>query len=233
MQMTLMMTILLLHGEYFIRKALVMITIYEKGSGSKLNMDKTKGMWPGFKASQTTGQDDIQWINDKLKLLGITFGSDSAVLTSWRERVYKLEKCLNMWQHGELSFPGKVLILDTLGLSDLVYLGSVQTIPIPCLQPINKVIFNFLWSGKTQLINRSIAPEGHRITDMKTKLPALQLKWLQSITNPLLEDTWVYLLVIGLVLGANNKPHFDLLIPPPPPPEILPAPFRISTQTKT
>ena len=82
--------------EYFICKAFEMIAIYKKSSGAKLNMHKIKGMWLGSKEGQTTAPVDIQWINDKLKLLGITFGSDSAILTSWRERVYKLEKCFNM-----------------------------------------------------------------------------------------------------------------------------------------
>ena len=36
---------LLLFGEYSICKAFEMIEIHQKGSGSKLNMHKTKGMW--------------------------------------------------------------------------------------------------------------------------------------------------------------------------------------------
>ena len=69
----------------------------------------TQGMWLGFKEGQTTGPVDIQWtnLNNKLKLLGISFGSGSAILTSWRERISKLEKCLNAWQHRELSLQGK------------------------------------------------------------------------------------------------------------------------------
>ena len=66
----------LLLGEYAVRKAFEMIEIYEKGSGSKLNMQKTKGMWLSSKADQATEPVNIQWIKDKLKLLGITFGSD-------------------------------------------------------------------------------------------------------------------------------------------------------------
>ena len=71
-----------------------MIEIYGKGSGSKLNMHKTKGMWLGSKAGQTTGPVDIQWINDRLKLLGLTIGFDAAILASWQECVTKLETCL-------------------------------------------------------------------------------------------------------------------------------------------
>ena len=105
---------LLLLGEYSVRKAFEIIKFYEKGSDSKLIMHKTKGMWLGSKAGQITGPVDIQLINDKLKLLGITFGSESVILTRWRERVAKLEKCLNSWQHRELSLKGKALILNTL-----------------------------------------------------------------------------------------------------------------------
>ena len=122
-------------------------------------------------------------------------------------------------------------ILSTLGLSCLVYLGSVQTIPIPCLQSINKLIFDFLWSGKTESINRATLffPKdrgGPGITDLEIKLPALQLKQLQSIMSPLFEEKWVYFArywirqklskvhSLWTFLGADNKPHFDLLKSP-------------------
>ena len=74
---------LLLGGEYSVCKAFEMVEIYAKGSGSKLNMSKTRSMWIGSKVGQTTGPVDIQWINDKLKFLGITFGSNSEIQTSW------------------------------------------------------------------------------------------------------------------------------------------------------
>ena len=101
-------TTLLLCGEYSVCKAFEMIEIYEKGSGPKLNMHKTKGMWPGSKAGQTTGPVDTQWINDRLKLLGLTFGSDTAILASWQECVTKLETCLIRWKHRDLSLQGKL-----------------------------------------------------------------------------------------------------------------------------
>ena len=119
-----------------------------------------------------------------------------------------------------------------MGLSSLVYFGSLHNIPIPCLQSVNKIIFNFLWSAKTESINRAtlLLPRdrgGLGITDLGIKLPALQLKQLQSITSPRTEGKWVYLAryCIGRklskihpslsFLGHNGKPHFDLLKPSP------------------
>ena len=121
-----------------------------------------------------------------------------------------------------------------LGLSGLVCLGSVHPIPIPCLHSINKLIFSFLWSGKTEMINQAtLFLPGDRgglgITDLEIKLPALQLKWLQSITSPLTEEKWIFLARYWIgrklnkvhplwsFLRANNTTHFDLLTPPPPP----------------
>ena len=134
---------LLLLGECSVRKAFEMIEIYEKGSCSKLNMRKTKRRCIVSKAGHTTGPVDIQWIKEELRLLGVTAGSGSAILTSWREIISKLEKCLHVWQHRQLSLQGKVLILNTLGLSGLVFLGSVHPIPHLCLQTINKQVLNF------------------------------------------------------------------------------------------
>ena len=139
----------------------------------------------------------VQWINDRLKLLGITFGSDTAILASWQDCVTKLETCLNRWQHTDLSLQGKTLILNTLVLSGLVYLDSVQPIPKICLQSINRLIFKFLWSDKTKQINRTtitLAKDRGSLgmTDLEIKLPALHLKWLQTITCPLIEMKWVH-----------------------------------------
>ena len=48
-----------------------MIRIYEQGSGSKLNLNKTKGMCLGSEPGQATGPINITWVTDQLKLLGI------------------------------------------------------------------------------------------------------------------------------------------------------------------
>ena len=133
-----------------------MINIYEQGSGSKLNLNKTKGMWLGSKQGQNTGPIDITWVTDQLKLLGIYVGSDQAIYRSWTERIDKLESRLKMWKYRNLSLTRKVLILNTLGLSGLIYLGTVYPIPKPCLNRVNTLVFNFLWSSRSEMIKREV-----------------------------------------------------------------------------
>ena len=61
--------LLMLLGEHSVQEAFKMINIYEQGSGSKLNLNKTKGMWLGSERGQTTGLIEITWVTDQLKLL--------------------------------------------------------------------------------------------------------------------------------------------------------------------
>ena len=119
--------------EHSVQEAFKMINIYEQGSGPKLNLNKTKGMWLGSNRSQTTGPIDVTWVMDQLKPLGIYVGSDQTIYKSWTERIDKLESQLKMWKYWNLSLTGKVLLLNTLGLSCLIYLGTVYPIPKPCL----------------------------------------------------------------------------------------------------
>ena len=180
--------LLMLLGEYSVQEAFRMIDIYEQGSGSKLNFNKTKGMLLGSKRGQATGPIDITWVTDQLKLLGIYAGSEQAIYKSWTERIDKLESWLKLWKYWGLSRTGKVLILNTLGLSGLIYLGTVYPKPKPCLNKANTLIFNYLWSGKNEMIKHEVLPlpmnrEGLRLMDLATKLQVLQFKSMQAMAR--------------------------------------------------
>ena len=64
---------LTLADEYSITKAFEIVRIFEKGSGSKLNLDKTEGMWFGSIAGRTDDPVNIKWRTDFIKVLGIFF----------------------------------------------------------------------------------------------------------------------------------------------------------------
>ena len=52
---------LTLVDEFSITKAFEIVHIFEKGLGSKLNLDKTEGMWFGSLAGRTDGPVNIKW----------------------------------------------------------------------------------------------------------------------------------------------------------------------------
>ena len=63
---------LTLVDEYSITGAFEIVRIFEKGSGSKLNLDKTEGMWFGSMVGRTDGPVNIKWRTDFIKVLGIS-----------------------------------------------------------------------------------------------------------------------------------------------------------------
>ena len=61
---------LTLVDDFSISKAFEIIRIYEKGSGSKLNLGKTEGMGFGSMAGRGDGPGDIKWRTDYIEVFG-------------------------------------------------------------------------------------------------------------------------------------------------------------------
>lgn len=58
--------------------------VFERGSGSKLNLGKSKGLWLGSWNGRTDAPVNLSWTSDKLKVLGGVIG---LVLGMWRRTI--------------------------------------------------------------------------------------------------------------------------------------------------
>ncbi len=173
--------------------------LYERGSGAKFNFNpgKSAGMWVG----EYTGPSNLfgfDFTSTSLKILGIEFGNDSSVSDSWNARINKLEKKLDIWRSRCLSLRGKVLIINSLALSGLIFLASVLSIPKNSISRINKLIFGFLWSDKNELVRREsvfqpVDRGGLGLINIELKCRALHLKMINQITNKLSNLSWLSL----------------------------------------
>ena len=90
-------TTLILADNYSITQSFNLINIFERGSGSRLNAQKTEGLWLGSAAGKQTEPVNITWTTDKLKILGVYFGTSNVEHANWIDRIIKLEKRLNLW----------------------------------------------------------------------------------------------------------------------------------------
>ena len=144
--------------DFSISKAFEVIHMYEKGSGSKLNLGKTEGMWFGSMAGREDGPVDIKWRTDFIKMLSIFFTTSSRDFEclNWNFWIEKLAKRLESWKFRSLSLKGKSMIINTLALSGLWYTGSVVPLLAWAEKKINQIIFDFLWSGKIEQIKRKV-----------------------------------------------------------------------------
>ena len=102
-----------------------MYSRFEKGTGSKLNLDKCEGLWLG----------------------GWRGPPDSPVpfhMTSnwnWCPCVDEVPKCVLAWSSRHLSYGGRALISNALALARVWYMATL--LPGPALVKLNRIIFPF------------------------------------------------------------------------------------------
>lgn len=71
-----------------------LVSIYERGSGAKLNRSKTEAMWLGSWRSRVDEPLGLTWVK-KMKILGVWFGVVPVEQDNWSSKLAKLEKSIN------------------------------------------------------------------------------------------------------------------------------------------
>ena len=155
------------------------ISLYEKGTGAKLNLSKTEAMWLGAWKDRLDEPLGLTWVR-KMKVLGIVFGTLNVDRDNWEPRLSKLDKSISLWKSRALSFLGRVLILNILGLSKLMYVSRVLVPPRWVSDRYNSLIWPFLWGSRLETVARKtiicpVKDGGLGLIDFTIKGKALRL----------------------------------------------------------
>ena len=174
-----------LKSLYSLRVLLDVISVYERGSGAKLNRSKSEAMWVGSWRACDDQPFGLTWVK-KMKILGVFFGVVDVQRDNWEPKLSKLDKMLTFWKSCSLSMVGKPLIINVLGISKLLYLARVLVTPQWVIDRYNSLVFNFLWGSKIEPVARktlhcSIDKGGLGIIDFEVKGRALRLSSVLSV----------------------------------------------------
>ena len=84
------------------------------------------------------------------------YSQNTTVLSSiaWSKSVGRLRSNLESWKDRSLTFTGKSTVNNVLLFSQLVYIGTILTMPPAVLQEIMSMIWQLFWSGKTPSVSR-------------------------------------------------------------------------------
>ena len=164
-----------------------LVSIYEKGSGAKLNRSKTEAMWVGAWRSRVDEPLGLTWVK-KMKVLGVWFGVVPVEQDNWSSKLAKLEKSINLWKSRSLSFLGKCLIVNVIGLSKFYYLARVLLLPEWVSRRVNQLIWPFIWGSKIETVSRksclcSVPEGGLGHTNFPRKCEALRVSSLVATLN--------------------------------------------------
>ena len=185
---------LFLKDEHDMQLVLNILNKFSQFSGLKVNKRKSEVLWLGLNRFRTNSEFGYTCTR-KIKILGIFFSNDknaSQIEDNWKGRILNMKRLVNQWEKRNLSIFGKLLIIKTFLLSQLVYFMQAFVLPDSILSEVNTILFRFLWKKKNcnkrafEKIKRTIMCSeieegGIKMIDIRTMQLSFILKWAVNI----------------------------------------------------
>ena len=171
-----------------VENALKTVRDFGRLAGLKLNIKKSKAIWLGKWEKNKSYPLQLKWLHSPVRLLGIHVSYDEKGNNelNFNLKIRKLQTKLDMWRSRDLTLFGKVLIIKSLGLSQLIYSASILNVPEDIASTVKTKLFSFLWKNKRDKIKRTglyqdLGRGGIRMVDIDIMFKALKLAWIPRL----------------------------------------------------
>ena len=156
-------------------------------SGLKINYDKTQVFRTGSHAStdiKYRPDKPLQWCSE-ITVLGVKFMADKAQMCTQNFEIVKkkMEMILTPWKARGMTLVGKILIVNSLLMSQAVYKLFVLTPDVKWFKMVKGMVIKFLWEDKKPKIAydtliKDKGQGGLNLVDLQCKSKALKITWL-------------------------------------------------------
>ena len=184
-------TTLFLKDTLSLSHVLTVLSHFEICAGLKLNRGKSEAIMLGHAVKSPSSVCGIKIVDKPIKTLGVWISKDTASISNinFEERLSKLRALLNMWKQRQLSLKGKITIINSLALSQILYVASVLYVPQEVIKEVNQLIFSFLWPKKVHVKRTTvigpIEEGGLKMPDFEIKVRACKAMWIKRLlSNP-------------------------------------------------
>jgi hypothetical protein len=141
------------------------------------------------------------------------------IYDNYKDKLENIEKLANTWSLRRMTLKGKVTIINTLFISQMLYLTTVLNLPEWAIKRYNEIMMKFLWDNKpakvkyTTLIS-PISEGGLGLQDLRTKALASKLKWLKALIDQDVDHPWKHYIISKFKLDIrqvllHNKDSLD------------------------
>ena len=160
-------------------------------SGLVVNERKTRIIGLGSWKNKFENFNGFRISPEPIKILGIWFCHDKKQMHNLNVggKIGKIKTILASWHARGLTLQGKILILKTLGLSQLVYNLSNIYVTNETLAEVDKLSFNYIWGGpnkakiKRQVIIQDYKFGGLKAPDIYSINKKLKISWIDRLLN--------------------------------------------------
>ena len=141
---------------------------------------------------------DLTFSVGPFRVLGIVFSTTLAdiVELNYLPKKQKLIDTLKIWSRRFLTPIGKIVILKSLALSQLIFLFSVlPSPPEQFIKDIEKTVFSFIWDNKPDKIKRhtiigDYAQGGLKMFHLRSVISGLKIAWVKRLLNDYNVGKW-------------------------------------------
>ena len=194
------------------------LDIFGRCSGCKINVAKTEAIWIGSKRGCQDfplRNQGITWKISQFKSLGVNFSLNLGLIfdLNYKEKLKRMKQTINCWRMRNLSLIGKVCVIKSLVLPQLLYLFSVLSIKIPqkFFNELNSLFFKFIWSGGKDRVKRKILYNdylqcGLKMIDPSAYALAQKMTWVKYLFDENYESVWKTIELSALE-NFHRDPH--------------------------
>ena len=133
----------------------------------------------------------MKWSSGPVRIWGVVYHNDEKAMVkeNFESLVTKIDNTLSIWDTRDLSLIGRVLVVNSLIISQLVYkMLMMFTIQNEYFDRVQESIKTFLWQGKrpkiayTKLI-QDYSNGGLKLVDIACKNKAMKVSWDERIVR--------------------------------------------------
>ena len=168
-------------------------------SGLKLNAEKTEII-----ELLGNGTYDVSYLGSRsqvstshvIKINGLQLSFDTTISTKLNmDKLFNsLESQLKQWSKRYLSILGKIQIVKTFGLSQILYIASTIVIPQQMEKKITELIYRFIWNNdinskkapdriKRSILTNKVKDLGFGMIDYREVIRSIRLKMLLRLST--------------------------------------------------
>lgn len=169
------------------------LLLFSSVSGLTINMDKSNVFLLGH-----LSKNPPHYLNmfsfkvcDMFKYLGVTFSHhmEDFFQLNYLPKLSRLKHILNLWSSRDITPIGRIVLIKTFAISQLVFLFSVlPNPPDHFIKTLNEMFYKFIWSNKRDKVSRSVMCNtknngGLKMINLLFFCNSLKCKWVKQLLD--------------------------------------------------
>ena len=171
-----------------LHRVLLIFELFSQMTGLRINKSKTEALKLGKYKDYKKTPFGIKWNKNNIYSLGIKhYLSDKETMrANFNDRLNSIRKTMYIWMQRDLSLKGKVTVLKSLIMPQILYVSTNLPVPEFFVKEVNTLMFKFLWDGKPDKIKRSVVIRkiedgGLKMPHVESQIKAQKIMWVKRL----------------------------------------------------